>query len=212
MFLYLFIRGVFGLSLIIQSFFFWCWWSRWRVVITELPLVPDGFLKHLRIHRLHLPGFITAAIRCSVFVYFGCGDFAYSWSIVDACIFLFWFLWCDLLGVCWSFFFGGLFWWLACSRFFCFFFIRRRIYLLTGRNLLWDILRLPSSRRAAIDLYVILTLWRGRGANQPPYALLHRSSPRHALRRRLACSLFFFLSNIIIGNTSHSYKTSWLGT
>ena len=47
---------------------------------------------------------------------------------------------------------------------------------------LWDILRLPSSRRAALGLYVILTLWRGRGANQPPYALLHRSSPRYALR------------------------------
>ena len=38
------------------------------------------------------------------------------------------------------------------------------------RNLLWDILRLPSSRRAALGLYVILTLRRGRGANQPPYA------------------------------------------
>ena len=60
--------------------------------------------------------------------------------------------------------------------------IRIRIYLLARRNLLWDILRLPSSRRAALGLYVILTLWRGRGANQPPYALLHRSSPRYALR------------------------------
>ena len=59
--------------------------------------------------------------------------------------------------------------------------IRIRIYLLARRNLLWDILRLPSSRRAALSLYVILTLWRGRGANQPPYALLHRSSPRYAL-------------------------------
>ena len=60
--------------------------------------------------------------------------------------------------------------------------IRIRIYLLAGRNLLWDILRLPSSRRAALGLYVILTLWRTRGANQPPYASLHRSSPRYALR------------------------------
>ena len=33
-----------------------------------------------------------------------------------------------------------------------------RIYLLALRNLLWDILRLPSSRRAALGLYVILTL------------------------------------------------------
>ena len=33
-----------------------------------------------------------------------------------------------------------------------------RIYLLARRNLLWDILRLPSSRRAALGLYVILTL------------------------------------------------------
>ena len=60
--------------------------------------------------------------------------------------------------------------------------IRIRIYLLAGRNLLWDILRLPSSRRAALGLYVILTLWRTRGANQPPYASLHKSSPCYALR------------------------------
>ena len=51
--------------------------------------------------------------------------------------------------------------------------IRIRIYLLARRNLLWDILRLLSSRRAALGLYVILTLCRARGANQPPYALLH---------------------------------------
>ena len=56
-----------------------------------------------------------------------------------------------------------------------------RIYLLARRNLLWDILRLPSSRRAALGLYVIL-IWRGRGANQPPYALPHRSSHHYALR------------------------------
>ena len=36
--------------------------------------------------------------------------------------------------------------------------IRIRIYLLARKNLLWDILRLPSSRRAALGLYVILTL------------------------------------------------------
>ena len=44
------------------------------------------------------------------------------------------------------------------------------------RNLLWDILRLPSSRRAALGLYIILILaprpW-GQGTNQLPYALLH---------------------------------------
>ena len=56
-----------------------------------------------------------------------------------------------------------------------------RIHLLACRNLLWDILRLPNSCRAALGLYVILTLWRARGANQLPYALLHRSSPRYAL-------------------------------
>ena len=49
---------------------------------------------------------------------------------------------------------------------------RRRIHLLAHRNLLCDILRLPSSRRAALDLYAILTLLWARGANQPPYALL----------------------------------------
>ena len=55
------------------------------------------------------------------------------------------------------------------------------------QELLWDILRLPSSRRAALGLYVILMLWRGRGVNQPPYTLLHRSSLLYALRhgRRL---------------------------
>ena len=54
---------------------------------------------------------------------------------------------------------------------------------------MWDILRLLSSCRAALSLYVILTLWRGRGTNQPPYALLHRSSSRYALHhgRRHDC-------------------------
>ena len=37
-------------------------------------------------------------------------------------------------------------------------YIRIRIHLLARRNLLWDILRLLSSRRAALGLYVILTL------------------------------------------------------
>ena len=36
-----------------------------------------------------------------------------------------------------------------------------RIYLLAHRNLLWDILRFPSSRRAVLGLF-ILTLWRVR--------------------------------------------------
>ena len=76
--------------------------------------------------------------------------------------------------------------------------IRIRIYLLARRNLLWDILRLPSSRRAALDLYVILTQWRGRGANQPPYAMLHRSSPRYAL-----CLRTMSLAG------EHSISSSW---
>ena len=72
--------------------------------------------------------------------------------------------------------------------------IRIRIYLLARRNLLWDILRLPSSCSAALGLYVILTLWRIRGANQPPYTLLLRSSPRYALRhgRRQYDQFWFF--------------------
>ena len=49
----------------------------------------------------------------------------------------------------------------------------------------------PSSRRAALGLYVILTLWRGRGANQPPYALLHRSSTRYALRHGRLCWCYY---------------------
>ena len=36
--------------------------------------------------------------------------------------------------------------------------IRIRIHLLARRNLLWDILRLPSIRRAALCLYVNLML------------------------------------------------------
>ena len=36
--------------------------------------------------------------------------------------------------------------------------IRIRIHLLACRKLLWDILKLPSNRRAALGLYVILTL------------------------------------------------------
>ena len=35
---------------------------------------------------------------------------------------------------------------------------------------------------SARPIHVILTLWRGWGANQPPCTLLHRSSPRYALR------------------------------
>ena len=40
-------------------------------------------------------------------------------------------------------------------------------------KLLWDILRLWSSRRTALGLCVNLTLWQARGANKPPYALLY---------------------------------------
>ena len=64
--------------------------------------------------------------------------------------------------------------------------IRIRIYLLACRNLLWDILRLPSSRRVALGLYEYVILTLGRGANQPPYALLHMelAALRTAPRRR----------------------------
>ena len=50
----------------------------------------------------------------------------------------------------------------------------------------------PQSR-AALGLYVILTLWQGRGANQPRYALLHRSSPRYALCHGRRNIFLFFL-------------------
>ena len=88
---------------------------------------------------------------------------------------------------------------------------RRRIHLLARRNLLWDILRLPSSRRAALGLYVILTLWRARGANHPPYAFLHRSSPHyalcrrrwHSLKDRFDCATY---NNINYYNNSHDLK------
>ena len=43
-------------------------------------------------------------------------------------------------------------------------------------NILWDILRLLSSRRAMLGLYVILTHWRTRGAKQRP--LLHIGARR----------------------------------
>ena len=54
-----------------------------------------------------------------------------------------------------------------------------KIHLLTGRNLLWDILMFPSSHRT-VSLYVILTLQRAPDVNQPPYALLHIRA-RHAM-------------------------------
>ena len=68
-----------------------------------------------------------------------------------------------------------------------------RIYLLACRNLLWDILRLPSSRRAALGLYVILTLWRGRGANQPPYALLHMELAALCIAPRETCVIIIII-------------------
>ena len=76
-----------------------------------------------------------------------------------------------------------------------------RIHLLARRNLLWDIQRLPSSRRAALGLYVIFTLWRAPGTNQPPYALLHRSLPRYTLchgRRP-------FSKSMVIDDTEYPY-------
>ena len=62
--------------------------------------------------------------------------------------------------------------------------IRIRIYLLARRNLLWDILRLPSSRRAALGLYVILTLHMTRTGRRPETIRIaaYRSSPRYTLR------------------------------
>ena len=42
--------------------------------------------------------------------------------------------------------------------------IRIRIYLLARRNLLWDILRLPSSRRAALGLYMSFSRYDEDGA------------------------------------------------
>ena len=56
--------------------------------------------------------------------------------------------------------------------------IKIRIHLLAHRILLWDILRLPSSRRGAVGLYVNLTLCRGLGVNQPPDALMHIGAHR----------------------------------
>ena len=45
-------------------------------------------------------------------------------------------------------------------------------------NFLWDILRLPSSRRAGQGLYVNLTLGQVWDVNQRPYALLHIGARR----------------------------------
>ena len=55
-------------------------------------------------------------------------------------------------------------------------------------NFLWDILRLPSSRRAALGLYVNLTLWRTRVANQLPYAFLHIGARCTAHYAAVPCS------------------------
>ena len=40
-------------------------------------------------------------------------------------------------------------------------------------NFVWDILRLPSSRRRVLGLHVNLTRWWAWGSNQRPYARLH---------------------------------------
>ena len=101
--------------------------------------------------------------------------------------------------------------------------IRIRIHLLARRNLLWDILRLLSSHRAALDLYVILTLWRARGANQPPCALLHIGARRAAPREikiimgysALQCdegarnaNMIHYLNHVISNNCSGSYSSA----
>ena len=60
------------------------------------------------------------------------------------------------------------------------------------------ILRLPSCRRAALGLYVNLTLWWAQGANQRPYALLHnKSSPRNALRHRRLSLMVIVIKHIV---------------
>ena len=84
--------------------------------------------------------------------------------------------------------------------------IRMRIHLLERRNLLWDILRLPSSRRAALGVllyYVILTLWRAQGANQRPYALLHIGA-----RRAIHCATGVVLNTLTLTLPSPSAGVS----
>ena len=76
--------------------------------------------------------------------------------------------------------------------------IRFMTHLLAHRNLLWDILRLPSSCRAALGLYVILTLWQARG-HEPGtirIAAAYRSSLCYALRHR---NVFLISAAVFIG-------------
>ena len=63
------------------------------------------------------------------------------------------------------------------------FFIRIRIHLLARRNLLWDILRLPSSRRAALA-YMLISRYDKDGARTSHHMLccIYWSSPHYALR------------------------------
>ena len=75
---------------------------------------------------------------------------------------------------------------------------RIRIYLLARKNLLWDILRLPNSSRAALGTICHSHAMTRTDANQPSYALLHRSSPYYTLRhgrRRGHTRKTFFLNS-----------------
>ena len=58
-----------------------------------------------------------------------------------------------------------------------------RINLYARSNMLFDILRLPSSRRAALGPRHYHTM-TSMGCEPAPYALLHRSSPHYALCHR----------------------------
>ena len=57
---------------------------------------------------------------------------------------------------------------------------RIRIYLLACRNLLYDILRLPSSRRAALGLYVILTPWTNEEYIEDLQKVLNEIDPQRS--------------------------------
>ena len=54
---------------------------------------------------------------------------------------------------------------------------RIRIHLLARRNLLWDILKLPSSRRAALCLYVILHAMMSTGCEPTTICIAATGDP-----------------------------------
>ena len=81
--------------------------------------------------------------------------------------------------------------------------IRIRIHLLARRNLLWDILRLPSSRRAMLGLYVIFTLCMTSTGCEP--ATTHITASELAALRHCATEDDDVFKHVHLTHHGHAY-------